>query len=280
MATKVFYNQSIVAFQDAMLEKADEYLAFNGASLDLYFRRLNLMDSIEEKQQAKEEAELRLSSQMDEIIAQFGEDESDEWVLIDEREVDYDLEEDLDNQVKEWEAELQKEDETKLSKLWNFVSTGVARGNAKSSQDKEVKGFYFKTRYKYTGNPSPQRDFCQAMMRANKIYRKEDIINMGTAAVNAGFGEFGADNYSLWLYKGGARCSHKWLRMSYVSATKSIDVKSPLANTKPRGGNIHPSKAQQFGYKVDNDKKVNIIPNNMPLKGFSPNNPNLPSDVK
>ena len=68
--------------------------------------------------------------------------------------------------------------------------------------------------------------------------------------------------------------------MSYVSATRSIDVKSPLANTQPRGGNISKTKASKFGYKIKNDKKVDTIPNDMPLKGFSPNNPNLPSDVK
>ena len=280
MATKVFYNQAIVPFQDAILDKIEEYLAFNGGALDLYFKRLNLMDSIEEKQQEVEETQLTLSSQMEEIIDQYGEEESEEWILIDEREVDYDLEDDLDSQVKDWEAELQEEDKTTLSKVWNFVSSGIARGNAKSSQDKEVKGFYFKTRYKYTGNPSPQRGFCQLMMGKNKIYRKEDVINMGAAAVNAGFGEGGADNYSIWLYKGGARCHHKWTRMTYVSATRSIDVKSPLANTKPRGGNIHTSQAQQFGYKITNNKKVSQRPNNMPLKGFSPNNPNLPKDVK
>jgi len=281
MATKVFYNQAIVPFQDAILDKIEEYLAFNGGALDLYFKRLNLMDSIEEKQQAVEEAQLTLSSQMEEIIDQYGEEESEDWVLIDEREVDYDLEEDLDNQVKEWEAELQEDDKTTLSKIWNFVSSGIAFPNAKSSQDKEVKGLFFKTRYKYTGNPSPQRGFCQVMMAKNKIYRKEDIINMGAAAVNAGFGEGGADNYSIWLYKGGARCHHKWTRMTYMSDTRSIDVKSPLANTKPRGGNVHPSQAQnKYGYKVNNDSKVNQKPNNMPLKGFSPNNPNLPKDVK
>mgnify|MGYP006401756209 FL=1 len=280
MATKVFYNQSIVAFQDAMLEKIDEYLAFNGASLDLYFRRLNLMDSIEEKQQIKEETELKLSNQMDEIISKYGEEESDEWVLIDEREVDYDLEEDLDNQVKDWEAELQKEDKTKLSKLWKFVSSGMAFPNAKSSQDKEVDGFFFKTRYKYTGSSTgDSREFCNTMMGFNKVYRKEDIERMGADVVNAGFGEFGSDRYSIWLYKGGARCRHRWVRMTYVSATRSIDVKSPLANTKPKGGNITKTKASKFGYKINNDKKVATIPNNMPLKGFSPNNKNLPKDV-
>jgi len=97
---------------------------------------------------------------------------------------------------------------------------------------------------------------------------------MGSMAVNAGFGENGADTYSIWLYKGGPRCHHKWQRLTYLSDTKSIDVKSPKAETLSR------SKARSFGYDVINESKVSIIPNNQPLKGFSPNNKNLPSDVK
>ena len=273
MATKVFYNQSIVAFQDAMLEKIDEYLAFNGASLDLYFRRLNLMDSIEEKQQAKEEAELRLSDQFIDLIHELGEDESDEWVLIDEREVDYDLEEDLDNQVNEWEAELQQENKTTLSKLWEFA-TGRVAPNKPSEQDKEVQGFYFKVRYVYTGNPSPERKFCREMMRAKKLYRKEDIDKLSAALPNKGLGEGGSDYIDIWRFKGGARCAHKWLRKSFVSADKKATIGSPKTNQ------ISTGKARKFGYNPVNPKEVSMKPNDMPLKGFSPNNPNLPSDVK
>ncbi len=286
VATKVFYNQSILPFQDAILERIEEYLAFNGFSLDLYFKRLNLLDSVEEKKQAKEEAQkeeaVKMSKQYDYLVNQFGEDEDSEWELIDSREVDYDLEDDFDSQVKQWEEELSNKKETTLSKIWNFVSTGTARSNSKSSQDKQVGDLYFKTRYKYVGNPNPERGFCKSMMSANKIYRKEDIINMGSASVNAGFGEAGADNYSIWLYKGGARCHHKWQRLTYLAkSASSIDVKSPKANTKGNGGNVSPTQAQgKYGYVVNNDSKVNKLPNNMPLKGFSPNNPNLPSDVQ
>ena len=40
-------------------------------------------------------------------------------------------------------------------------------------------------------------------MGAKKLYRKEDIINMGKKAVNPGFGINGAATYSIWLYKEG-----------------------------------------------------------------------------
>ena len=137
-ATKVFYNQSILPFQDAILDRLEQYLAFNGASLDIYFKRLNLMDSIEEKQQAQEREELRLSDQLQEIINKYGEDVPKDWVLIDERNVDLDQEQELDEQLKEWETNLKAEKKTKLSKIWDFakgISTGSASKNAKSEQD-------------------------------------------------------------------------------------------------------------------------------------------------
>jgi hypothetical protein len=37
--------------------------------------------------------------------------------------------------------------------------------------------------------------------------------------------------------------------------------------------------AEIKGYKVTNPYEVSIYPNNLPLKGFSPRNNNLPSDV-
>jgi hypothetical protein len=123
--------------------------------------------------------------------------------LLDSREVDYDKEDELDAQVMEWEQSMQPK-KSLLSKIYNLVSTGTARGNASSKQDKEVDGFFFKVRYKYTGNKNPERDFCKAMMaKQNRIFRKEDIDKMSISVVNAGFGEFGADTYDIFKFKGG-----------------------------------------------------------------------------
>ena len=273
MATKVFYNQAIVPFQEAILERIEDYLAFNGAALDLYFKRLNLTDSIEEKQQAKEEADLKMSSDFDSIIAEFGEDESEDWELIDEREVDYDAETELDAQVQEWEAKFKQDSRTKLQKIWQ-LATGTASPNKPSDQDKEIDGFYFRVRYQYTGNPSPERGFCKAMMRAAKVYRKEDIDKMSDKIVNAGFGEFGANTYDIFKFKGGARCHHKWVRRTYVSASKTASIGSPKTNQ------ISTNKARKFGYNPVNSKEVAMKPNDMKYKGFSPNNTNRPIDAQ
>ena len=49
----------------------------------------------------------------------------------------------------------------------------------------------FKVRYKYAGNEKPQREFCQKMMKAGKVYRKEDIDLAGDKVVNPGLGAKG-----------------------------------------------------------------------------------------
>lgn len=274
VASKYFYNSVIKPFQDIIIDACDTILAFNGIKLDLFFRRLNLLEDLEADAQAQEQTALSSHKSIDDLIAEYGEEEDLEgWELVDEREVDYDNEDDFDAQLKEWQERLMPKTSL-LSKIWNFVSTGTANPNARSSQDKEVDGFFFKVRYQYTGNPTPERDFCRAMMNQKKLYRKEDIVRMGSQIVNAGFGEGGADTYDIFLYKGGARCHHKWVRKTYVSTSAGIDVNNPNAKT------VSTNKAEKFGYIVRNPKEVAMMPNDMPLKGFSPNNPNLPSDVR
>ena len=275
ISAKYFHNIAIRPFQDLLIDALDQIFAFNDISLDLFFRRLNLLQELEvEEQKEEEDATVNMSAQLEDLLAEFGEDEDEDWELIDSREVDYDKEDELDAQVMEWEQSMQPK-KSLLSKIYNLVSTGTARGNASSKQDKEVDGFFFKVRYKYTGNKNPERDFCKAMMaKQNRIFRKEDIDKMSISVVNAGFGEFGANTYDIFKFKGGPRCHHKWERRTYVSATRSIDVNSPNATT------VGTRVAEVKGYTVRNPFEVSIYPNNLPLKGFSPNNKNLPSDVR
>jgi hypothetical protein len=35
--------------------------------------------------------------------------------------------------------------------------------------------------------------------------------------------------YSVWFYKGGPRCGHKWLRRTYASFDTKIDPTNPTA---------------------------------------------------
>lgn len=144
-------------------------------------------------------------------------------------------------------------------------STGVARPNSKSSQDSDD----IIIRYKYVGNPAPERSFCRKMMNAGKVYRKEDILQLDHKVVNEGFGMSPNPNapYSIWLFKGGGlmseefpqgTCKHKWNRVIYLKKGKKIDANSPLAQI------ISTSEARRRGYKVEtNDSRVSIAPHDM-----------------
>jgi len=264
-ASLLYDNLVIRTFQEELLDVIDEILAVNSISLNTYFKTIQPLeftevDNVLDEETKEEETGVKMSADFD--PTSLGEDENlDEWELIDKMEVDYDLEEQLDAEINA----LNNPKKSLLSKIYNFVSTGTARPNAKSEQDKEVKDFKYKVRYQYTGNPNPQRGFCKKMMSAKKIYRKEDIIAMGEKVVNKGWGPKGADKYSIWLYKGGGNCHHKWERRTYKSK-QSIDVKSPLA---PR---VSTNKAEKEGYRVRNPKEVAMKPKDMPYNGFLPTN--------
>jgi hypothetical protein len=215
-------------------------------------------------------------------LESFGEDEDlSEWELIDERKVDYEDEDALDYQI----DQLNTKDKSLLSKIWNFVSTGTARPNAKSKQDENVDGTQFKVRYQYaplkdtfTDGKNVTRDFCQKMVTAKKIYRKEDILKMGNVQVNSsytnkdnetiGWGPKGALTYSIWLYKGGGACHHFFMRKTYMKKGKgSIDINSPLAPT------VSVNQARKAGFKPEkNSALVAKRPIDMPNEGFLPTN--------
>lgn len=261
IAAKYFYNTAVKPYQDMIIEAIEQILTFNGVTgLDLYFKRLNLLDSVEEKAQAEEETALSLEAQRADWIDEFGEDESDEWELVDAREVDYDNEDTLDAEIAEIEKNLK--DKSLLSKVWKFA-TGWAKPNTASEQDKEKDGFYFKVRYKYVGNKSPERDFCKQMMRASKIYRKEDIIRMESLGLNKSHGHNG-EPYSIWLYKGGVSCHHKWERRTYVSTQKRASIGSAKTSQ------VSTNKARKFGYRPTNEKEVSMMPKDMPRQGHHP----------
>jgi hypothetical protein len=272
----LFDNMVIRPFQEEILEAFDQVLAFNGISLKLYFRTLQPLEFVDlenaqTNEQVAEETGVdgtQLSAMDNEIadaLIECGEVVDENWILIDEFEVDYDQEDAID-------AEIENANNPKqslLSKVYNFVSTGTANPRAKSEQDSTIDGFKFITRYRYNGGIKDNtRPFCKKMVGADKVYRKEDIIRMGSQAVNAGWGAKGADTYSIWLYKGGGACHHKWMRQTFVSYEKGrgIDPLSPNAKT------ISTNKAEKAGYRVRNPQEVAMRPVDMPNKGFLPKN--------
>jgi len=256
-ASLLFDNITIKPYQDLLCECIDDILAVNGISLKLYFKTLQPLSFIETEnaitdEAREEETGVKMSNdktfeddEMFELLSEFGEDEDlENWELVDEREVDYKQEEALD-------------------KMIGLVSTGTATPNSKSKQDKEVRGVQFKVRYKYSPDTttSKSRKFCVNMAKAKKLYRKEDIISMGSKPVNKGWGPSGSsDTYSIWLYKGGGNCHHKWLRQTFRDKTSGN-----IANLEP---NISTNKARKDGFNPVNEKEVSMKPKDMPNQGF------------
>jgi hypothetical protein len=268
----LFDNMVIRPFQEELLDAFDTILHFNGISLKLFFKTLQPLEftdleNAQTEEQVAEETGTELSADpKDDALAQalidLGEDVDPNWILIDEFEVDYDNDDD-ENQL------LSKEPKQSfLSKVVNLVSTGSAFPNSKSEQDENIDGFQFITRYVYAGEQKANgRAFCRQMISANKIYRKEDIIRMETQVVNEGLGPNGSDTYSIWLYKGGANCYHRWNKQVYVNFSGSgIDVNSPLAKR------IAGAKAEKFGYIIKNPSLVATRPIDTPTRGFLPKN--------
>lgn len=150
---------------------------------------------------------------------------------------DYDVlsVEDTNDEEEDTDYEAQLNNKVEL----NGVSPGKAYPNRKSKQDGTSKqtteeGNKFRVRYKYVGNPAPERAFCKVMMRkaaSGVVYRKEDILKMSTMAVNPGWGKGGKNTYSIWLnkcelntelYKGGGACKHKFQRVILVQKVKEL----------------------------------------------------------
>ena len=266
-ASILMHNTVIVPFQELLTDAFDKILAFNDIALNLYFKTLQPLqfldlDNVKDEETREEETGVKMSKmdkEISDILIEKSDDDMDGWELIDEMDVDYEKEDELDLKIKD----LNNSNKSTLSKIYNFVRSGRARPNRKSEQDKEIEGVQYKIRYRYSPLKFSEnsRPFCKNMIRANKLYRKEDIIAMDNQPVNAGWGLGGADTYSIWLYKGGGGCHHKWRRETYKFTGEG---KASIG----KSDDISTNKAEREGYRVRNPKEVSMMPKDMPNKGF------------
>ena len=272
----LFNNMVIKPLQDEILEALDTILSFNGISLNLFFKTLKPLEftdleNAQNQEQVAEETGTELSkhehvsSDVAKALIELGEEPNENWLLIDEFPVDYDLD-DSENEM--LSKDLKK---SLFSKLVELVSTGDARPNITSKQDKVIDGIKFITRYVYEGKTGGKsgkaRDFCTEMMEAGKIYRKEDIQRMSNQSVNAGFGPRGAATYDIWLYKGGPNCYHRWNKQVYATFSgKALNVGSKELKQ------VAVRKAEKLGYVVKNEALVSTRPIDTPTRGYLPNN--------
>ena len=229
-ASELFEKNVIAPARQVVTEAVKTLL--NAAGLDAQLVQLS-----------EEPQEVNLDGCVD-YLTDKGEEMSDEWELIDESPVDYDLEKARDA-------------------MWAFARAIVPEASrptgGKSEQDTEI----IKVRYVYApGSVSDDsRDFCKKMVSAGRVYRKEDIEAASRRAVNPGLGANGANTYDLFLFKGGARCHHFWSRQTYLRKNnKKISVNQAKKLIREAGVD-----AKRL---PENDKRVAQRPVDMPNEGF------------
>ena len=261
-ASLLFHNTVVRPIQELILDACDDILAVNEVSLNLYFKTLQPLElQIDMEEEVKEELSKEdsrpflddeLAHEMLDALADLGEEEPEGYELVD--------------------AEIVGDDEPEDFDVENYLN-GLTELSAK--QDSTQDGDIYKVRYKYVKGTKKtakgsSRTFCRTMLSQGKLYRKEDIGMMSARGVNKSFGHKGR-NYSLFKYKGGVNCYHRWERRIYKKKLKK--------NGEPYGGDalrgtkyVNVNQAVREGFKLPkNPKEVAVAPIDMPRQGHHPN---------
>lgn len=224
-ASTLMDNTVIRPFQELLLDAFNEILAYNGISLNLYFKTLQPLEFTEidetliDAETKEEETGVKMASHLEDQVANDilmhldNGNLDDQWEIVDTREVNHDIEDD-----NLWASTLIEE---KKSITEKFADAITAKPSGFSYLDKS----FYKIRYKYAQkySSSNTRNFCKIMMRkADKgnVYRLEDIDKASREGVNRQLGHKpkGATQpqpYDLFKFKGGVNCGHVWEQVLY-----------------------------------------------------------------
>ena len=235
VAEKQTLERVITPKQESILDCFEEILLTDGVTLNLEFKSLN-----EPKKEVKTELsthvclsdDSEINGVADELIALGEKIDLDNWVAIDERQVNgHTL------------------SEEQLSNVLEFARTPSAKPEQKSKQDTSL----FKIRYKYKGERNANgRQFCNKVLDADKVYRVEDLNQASNRVVNKGFGPNGSDKYDVFLYKGGVNCKHFWERVIFL---KKGNDKITVNKAKSMILALEPSERKDAKW-VNNPKEV------------------------
>ena len=235
--------------QDAIIDAFEEILATDGITLDLYFKPLSERKELDS---AKTELSTHICCSSDsegvaDALIKLGTTvDSEEWELVSSDVID--------------EPTIT---ESQLNSVLELARVPDSKSGFKSKQDTSL----FKIRYAYKGESTDgknHREFCKKVVAANLVYREEDIKQAGSQGANKGFGVDGADNYDIFLYKGGPNCKHFFERKIFLkkgNEAMTVNAARKLILT------LEPSKRKNAMWK-QNDKKVAKMPYDMPNHGY------------
>jgi hypothetical protein len=212
-ASILFDNVVIRPFQRLVIDAVTKVLNHNGYNLNMYFKTLqpleftDLTGNVIDDETREEETGVSLSLKKKIDLADMTIADEDSWLehLKSRGEI-------INNEV--WEL-IDVTEVTDADEEMKF-EMAYENPNKKSGDDKGV----YKIRYRYGPNivADNSRQFCSTMVQESKggvIYRREDILTMGDAGVNGQFAPSGQSSYSIWKYKGGVNCHHRWERLTF-----------------------------------------------------------------
>jgi len=212
-ASILFDNVVIRPFQRLVIDAVTKVLNHNGYNLNMYFKTLqpleftDLTGNVIDDETREEETGVSLSLKKKIDLADMTIADEDSWLehLKSRGEI-------INNEV--WEL-IDVTEVTDADEELRF-NMAYENPNKKSGDDKGV----YKIRYRYGPHivADNSRQFCSTMVQESKggvIYRREDILTMGDAGVNGQFAPSGQSSYSIWKYKGGVNCHHRWERLTF-----------------------------------------------------------------
>lgn len=210
VASKLLQDYQISPKQEAFIDAIKPVLEIAGLETDLEFIELRESYTTEEtdtevvRDETVEDLEetVEMTSHQDveynieAFLAEGEEIDYSQWQLVDDRRCD--------------EMTL---DETQLNTIFQFARVPRDDKNIERSRSMQDTSL-FKIRYKYAGNPLPEREFCRKVMFSGKVFKAE-ILNR-EQYITPKMGKGGSNTYNPFLFKGGVNCKHWWQRVIYL----------------------------------------------------------------
>ncbi len=266
-ASTLLDNLVIRPKQEIIIDGIDMILAYNDISLNLYFKTLQPLEFTEDvvtpmdMETREEETGVKLAKQdnrpflRDELAAELlmnieSLGESEEELMQDFDLITADI---VEDEGAEYDVEAYLNSRTDLA------------AQQESEQDTErykVRYFYAKGTRKQAEGES--RLLCRTLLSAARVYRKEDV----EALSSKGGAEAQGEQYSVWLFKGGANCYHRWERRIY---RKKLTKEGKIYGGGSLNGTdiINVNQAIRMGFRPEqNDRLVAIAPIETPTKGY------------
>ena len=266
-ASTLLDNLVIRPKQEIIIDGIDQILSYNDISLNLYFKTLQPLEFTEDvvtpmdMETREEETGVKLAKQdnrpflRDELAAELllnieslGESEEELMQdfdlitadIVEDEGAEYDVEAYLNSRT-DLAAQQESEQDTERYKVRYFYAVG---------SKKDPKG--------------ESRLLCRTLIGAKRVYRKEDV----EALSSKGGAEAQGERYSVWLYKGGANCHHRWERRIY---RKKLTKEGKIYGGGSLNGTdiINVNQAIRMGFRPEkNDPMVAIAPIETQTRGY------------